>query len=88
MHGTYKSCIALRGADHPQNRTGEETKLAKAKRIEKSALFLYLRDMGDTVKMFNRIKTRGRKLKYCIRMDLTQRNNMLTILWKIFKEKT
>ena len=40
---------------------GNETRNLRSERSEKSAMFQYLRDIGDSVGMFNGSHTRGRK---------------------------
>jgi hypothetical protein len=61
MHGAHKSKNVLYGAKHPQYINGEETKVARAERSKKSSLFLYLRDIGDSIGIFTGSHTKGRK---------------------------
>jgi hypothetical protein len=86
MHGAHKSKNVLRDKNHPQYKNGGETLEAKKNRSKKSATLLYLRDIGDTVQLFNGIKTRGRKPKTYLKLDLTQPENMRYVIWKILKE--
>lgn len=68
MHGAHKSRNVLRGEKHPQFKKGEETKEARLKRSERSALLLYLRDLGDSANLFKGAKTPGRKPKSYIKV--------------------
>lgn len=86
MHGAHKSKKVLRGEDHPQYKNGEETLEAKKKRSKKSATLLYLRDIGDTIQLFNGTKTRGRKPNTYLKLDPTQPENMQYVIWKTLKE--
>ena len=63
MHGAHKSRNVLRGADHPQHRNGERTKVAEAEHRRASTVLLTLRDIGDSIGMFNGDYQRGRKPK-------------------------
>jgi hypothetical protein len=71
MHGAHKTRSALQGANHPQYRNGNETKTARIERSRMSALFLYLRDIGDTIHMFTGPKTRGRRPNQYVKLDLS-----------------
>lgn len=50
---------------------GEETLEAKAERSKKSMMFLYLRDIGDSINLFSGSKTKGRKPTGYIKLDMT-----------------
>ena len=70
LHGASRSRKALRGAEHPNYKNGEETKEARAERSSTSAKLLYIRDIGDHIGMFTGTQTRGRKpAEYC-KLDL------------------
>ncbi len=60
----------LRGADHPQYRNKGESRQEREERSKKSAALLYLRDIGDHVNLFNGSKTRGRRPKSYLRLNL------------------
>lgn len=63
MHGAHKSRNVLRGASHPKYKHGNRTKGAEAEQIRASTILLTLRDIGDSIDMFNGVHTRGRKPK-------------------------
>jgi len=71
MHGAHKSRNVLRGTNHPQYKNGAETKESKALRSRKSTMFLYLRDIGDSINLFSGEKTRGRKPIGYVKLDMT-----------------
>ena len=62
---------------------GRETLEAKAKRSAKSAMFFYLRDLGEHLKMFEPKKNRGKKPSAYVRQDLISRLNILEIILRI-----
>ena len=61
MHGAHRSRNVLQGEVHPQYKNGERTKEADAERSLTSTIFLTLRDIGDSIGMFNGTHARGRK---------------------------
>ena len=63
MHGAHKSRNVLRGANHPQYKHGERTKEVESEHRRASITLLTLRDIGDSIDMFNGGHTRGRKPK-------------------------
>lgn len=63
MHGAHKSRNVLRGEDHPNYKNGERTKESEAEHRISSVTLLTLRDIGDSIAMFNGGHTRGRKPK-------------------------
>lgn len=77
MHGAHKSRKSPQGADHPQYRNGNETKKARAERSRVSAMFLYLRDIGDSINLFAGPKTRGRRPGQYRRLDLNDPEQMM-----------
>lgn len=76
MHGAHRSRNSPRGADHPQYRKGHETKEARIERSRKSAMFLYLRDIGDSINLFVGPKTPGRRPSQYVKLDLADPNQM------------
>jgi len=53
-----------------------------------SAMFLYLRDIGDTINLFIGSKTRGRRPNQYIKLDLSDPEQMkLAIVLSLRKEK-
>ena len=68
--GIVKEHKVLRGADHPQYKNKGESRQEREERSKKSATLLYLRDIGDHVNLFNGTKTRGRRPKTYIRLNL------------------
>ena len=87
MHGAHQSRNSLQGADHPQYRKGYETKEARIERSRKSAMFLYLRDIGDTINLFTGPKTSGRRPNHYIKLDLSDPDQMaLAIFFTLAKE--
>lgn len=70
LHGSHKSKNVLRGVDHPQYRNGKKTKEVEAEHRLTSTILLTLRDIGDSIGMFNRPQTRGRKPNGYIKYDM------------------
>jgi hypothetical protein len=85
MHGAHKSRKVLKGKAHPQYKHGRETTEAKELRSRKSAIFLYLRDMGDIFGIFSGAHTRGRKplaYKYLDLKTITDLNKVILAIEK------
>jgi hypothetical protein len=61
MHGAHRSRNVLQDKDHPQYKNGERTKEAETERRRASTALLTLRDIGDSINLFNGRYTRGRK---------------------------
>ena len=73
----------LRGADHPQYRNKGESRDERGQRSKKSAALLYLRDIGDHVNLFNGTKTRGRRPKGYLRLDLSDKTQLAIAIIKV-----
>lgn len=89
MHGAHKSRNVLRGPDHSNYKNGERSKEVKAERSEKSVAFRYLTDIGNHYDMFYKeLKPLGRPPSEYIKLDLSDRRNLLIALVKtILKTK-
>lgn len=88
MHGAHKSRKSPQGASHPQYKNGNETKKSRLERSRMSAMFLYLRDIGDSINLFIGAKTRGRRPNQYIKLDLSDPEQMeLAILLSMHKER-
>jgi len=68
--GVIRKRKVLRGADHPQYRNKGESRQEREERSKRSAVLLYLRDIGDHVNLFTGSKTRGRRPKSYLRLNL------------------
>jgi hypothetical protein len=67
---------------------GEETKVAKAERSEKSLMFRYLTDLGNYCEMFYKeIRTRGRPPSGYTQLDLTDPEQLALALLKTLPKK-
>lgn len=86
MHGAHKSKNILRGTAHPHYKNGEETTEAKAVRSRKSTMFLYLRDIGDSINLFSGGKTRGRKPSGYVKLDMTDPEQLAIAITKSFSD--
>jgi len=86
MHGAHKSKNVLRGKDHPQYKNGKQTKEAKAFRSRKSTMFLYLRDIGDSINLFSGEKTRGRKPIGYVKLDMTDPEQLAIAIVKSLQD--
>jgi len=62
---------------------GQETLEAKAERSAKSAMFLYLRDLGEYLEIFKTKRISGRRPAVYKRKDLTNNLNILEIIQRI-----
>ena len=76
----------LRGADHPQYRNKGESRQEREERSKKSAALLYLRDIGDHVNLFNGTKTRGRRPKSYIRLNLDDETQLAIAIMKTVED--
>jgi hypothetical protein len=86
MHGAHRSKNVLRGTEHPQYRNGKETKESKALRSKKSTMFLYLRDIGNSINLFSVEKTRGRKPIGYVKLDMTDPEQLAIAIVKSFSD--
>lgn len=73
-----KDCIRAAHFRH-----GKETLGAKAARSAKSAMFLYLRDLGEHLQIFEPKKIGGRRPSSYKRQDLSNGINVLEIILRI-----
>ena len=76
----------LEGADHPQYRNKGESRQEREERSRKSAALLYLRDIGDHVNLFNGTKTRGRRPKSYIRLNLQDEAQLAIAIIKTMED--
>ena len=72
----------LRGADHPQYRNKGESRQERDERSKRSAVLLYLRDIGDHVNLFTGLKTRGRRPKSYLRLNLQDETQLAIAIIK------
>ena len=72
----------LRGADHPQYKNKGESRQEREERSKKSAALLYLREIGDHVNLFSGTKTRGRRPKSYLRLNLQDEAQLAIALIK------
>ena len=87
MHGAHKSKNVLRGVNHPNYKTGEETLGAKAMRSEKSEMFRYLTDLGNHCKLFYKeIKPRGRPPAGYKKLNLEDPEQLILAILKTTSE--
>jgi hypothetical protein len=88
MHGAHASRKSPQGTSHPQYKNGNETKESRLERSRVSAMFLYLRDIGDTINLFTGPKTRGRRPNQYVKLDLSDPEQMkLAIILSMRNEK-
>ena len=67
---------------------GEETLEAKAERSAKSAMFLYLRDLGEHIGLFyKKLKARGRPPSGYVQLDLTDPKQLALAILKTLTSK-
>lgn len=77
MHGAHKSRNVLIDKSHPQYKTGQETKAAKAKRSQKSLMLRRLSDLGNFCRLFSEeLKTLGRPPMGYKKLDLNEPEQM------------
>ena len=86
MHGAHKSRNVLQGEKHPQYRNGNRTKGAEAEYSLTSTILLTLRDMGDSIGMFNGAHTRGRKPKGYRKFDMNDPAQLASTILAISRE--
>lgn len=87
MHGgIVRGHKVLRGADHPQYRNKGESRQEREERSKRSAVLLYLRDIGDHVNLFNGTRTRGRRPKNYTPLDTSSPEQLAIAIIKTFKD--
>jgi len=77
---------AVRGADHPQYRNKGESRQEREERSKRSAVLLYLRDIDAHVNLFNGTKTRGRRPKGYLRLDLSDKTQLAIAIIKTLED--
>jgi hypothetical protein len=82
-HGARKSKNSASGQAHYRYKSGEGTKEAKAEHKCASTLLLTLRDIGDSIDMFNGSHTRGRKPDTYIKYDMNDPEQVIQAITKI-----
>jgi hypothetical protein len=85
-HGARKSKNAASGEVHYRYTTGEGTKEAKAEHKRASTALLTLRDIGDSVGMFNGSHTRGRKPSTYTKYDMNDPEQLAKAIIKTLKK--
>ena len=87
MHGgIVKPRKILQGAEHPQYRNKGESRQEREVRSKRSAALLYLRDIGDHINLFNGTKTRGRRPKGYIRLEMTNAEHLAAAIKKTVED--
>ena len=84
--GVVKQRKVLRGADHPQYRNKGESRKERENRSKSSAALLYLRDIGDHINLFNGTKTRGRRPKSYLRLNLSDEAQLAIAIIKTLED--
>ena len=87
MHGAHKSRNVLQGENHPQYRNGNRTKAAEAEHGLTSTILLTLRDIGDSIGMFQGDHTRGRKTKGYRKFDMNDPEQLVSAILAISRER-
>jgi hypothetical protein len=83
-HGAHKSRNVLRNSDHPQYKNGKRTKEIEAEHRRVSTALLTLLDIGDSIGMFNRTHTRGRKPNNYIKYNMNDPEQLAEAIIKTF----
>ena len=87
MHGGILGIRkVLRGADHPNYKNKGESRQDREERSKRSAVLLYLRDIGDHVNLFNGTKTRGRRPIGYQRLDLSDESQLAIAIIKTLED--
>jgi len=71
MHGAHKSRDVPRGAEHSNYKNGDRTSAAEERYRRAAISLLTLRDMGDSMGMFNGGSIRGRRPKGYRKLDMS-----------------
>ena len=71
MHGAHKSRNVPRGLNHSNYKKGDRTSAVEAEHRRVAISLLTLRDIGDSIGMFNGGFTRGRKPKGYRKFDMS-----------------
>jgi hypothetical protein len=85
-HGARKSKNAASGEVHYRYVSGEGTKEAKAEHKRASTTLLTLRDIGDSIGMFNGSHARGRKPSTYIKYDMNDSEQLAKAIIKTLKK--
>ena len=86
MHGAHKSRNVLRGANHPQHRSGGRTRESEEERRKSSTILLTLRDIGDHINLFNGGYTRGRKPTGYVKYDMNDPEQLALAILATLRE--
>ena len=84
--GIVKPRKILQGLEHPQYRNKGESRHEREVRSKRSAALLYLRDIGDHINLFNGAKTRGRRPKGYVRLDMTNAKHLAAAIKKTVED--
>jgi hypothetical protein len=74
--------------NHPKYRNGEKTKEAVAEHSITSTVLLTLRDIGDSIGMFNGTHTRGRKPRSYIKLNMRDPEQLASAILITTQKKT
>lgn len=89
MHGAHKSRKTLKGENHPQFKHGKRTKEAQVLSSNASLRLIRLEEIGFHIKMFVETspKTRGKRAKGWMPLDLNKPEQLAQALLESFGEK-
>ena len=88
MHGAHKSRNAANGVNSGKYKNGHYTKEAKEKTQKTIVKLRYLEDVGQETGIILGSKTRGRKPKGYIKLDISNKEELLIALKKINNDNT
>ena len=86
-HGARKSKNSSAGQAHYRYANGKGTKESKAEHRHVSTVLLTIRDLGDSIGMFNGSHTRGRKPSTYKKYDMNDPEQLTEALIKILQKR-
>jgi hypothetical protein len=87
MHGAHESRKSPQGANHPQYKNGGRTKEADEEHRLTSIILLTLRDIGDSIGMFQGSHVRGRKPRGYSKFDMKDTEQLVEAILVITRKK-
>ena len=87
MHGAHKSRTVPRGVTHTNYKHGNRTRESEAEYSLTSTILLTLRDIGDSIGLFNGAHTHGRKPKGYRKFDMNDPEQLIEAILVTIRQK-
>ena len=87
MHGAHKSRNVPQGVTHPNYKHGNRTRESETEYSLTSTILLTLRDIGDSIGLFNGAHTHGRKPKGYRKFDMNDPEQLIEAILVTIRQK-